>query len=188
MTEWVFFYCSLTILLIAQFSYTIAFWWRFKEAPGGDGGAVLACCCLLPFAPILSFAFYFTENKNAPLYQRIDNFFRSFNCRDCRAKKQRHNNKKTDIITLSEWAEEKLMKHIGFIIEAMIEAFPQSVLQLIAIVYYNDYDNYIALFSIFLSILSVSTKTFILSVNISYNWKYAIFNWLCCLMDFIGIF
>ena len=40
-----FFYCSLIILLMAQLSYTVAFWWKFKEAPGGDGGILTVFIC-----------------------------------------------------------------------------------------------------------------------------------------------
>ena len=42
--------------------------------------------------------------------------------------------------------------------------------------------------SILLSMISVSIKSFILSVSVSNYWKCAIFNWLSCLIDFISIF
>lgn len=42
--------------------------------------------------------------------------------------------------------------------------------------------------SILLSMLSVSTKSFILSVVTSFNWTSAILNWLSCVTDFFGIF
>ena len=70
----------------------------------------------------------------------------------------------------------------------MNSAFPQSILQLIAIVYFNESNNYLSMFSIFLSMLSVSTKSFILSVLSSYDLKSAIFNWLSAITDFFGIF
>ena len=122
----VFFYSSLMILIVAQFAYTLAFWYKFINSYNGDGGAVIGCCVLLPFAPILSFAFYFTENENKPLYKCIHGVFSSFNCKfDCCSSsnddKQNDTKKDEKMQALKEWAEQKMMKHLGFIIEAMIE-------------------------------------------------------------------
>eukprot|EP01083_Nonionella_stella_P126339 382370_1 len=189
-----FFYISLTILIIAQLAYVMAFWWKFTGSTFNSASSALcACICLLPLSPILSYAFYFTSNDSTALYKFFD---RLFNCECkmecCRSstKTNRNNNQKNNKKhnALRKWVEDKLMKHLGFIIEALIEAFPQSILQLIAIVYYNDTHNYVSILSILLSMISVSTKSFILSVKVSYNWKSAVFNWIACLIDFIAIF
>eukprot|EP01083_Nonionella_stella_P022668 62686_1 len=183
-----FFYISLTILVIAQLAYTMAFWWKYMGNYEGPINALFACCCLLPFSPILSYLFYFTSDEESPLYQYFENLF-DFECA-CALPKNHQNkinlSKKQD--ALRKWVEDKLMKHLGFIIEALIEAFPQSILQLISIVYYSETHNYVSIFSIMLSMISVSTKSFILSVKVSYNWKSALFIWTSCLVDFVAIF
>merc|ERR1719295_2242005 len=73
----------------------------------------------------------------------------------------------------------KLYKHIGFIIESLFEAFPQSILQLIPI---------LTILSISVSMISVCSKSFAFSVSVSINTKSVIFSWLCCATDFISIF
>ena len=79
----------------------------------------------------------------------------------------------------------ELSKHIGFIIEAGIEALPQSLLQIAAIVYYKE-ANYVSIISIFLSMFSVMTKSLIFSQGIDF--KTYIWTWLCIVVDFFGIF
>mmetsp|Transcript_58123 Transcript_58123/g.96366 ORF Transcript_58123/g.96366 Transcript_58123/m.96366 type:complete len:642 (-) Transcript_58123:108-2033(-) len=184
-----FFYASLVILIVAQFAYCIAFWFKFEQYFDSFGHAAASFCCLLPFAPFLSFAFYFTADNSSCLYQFLVEFYSHCRCRpsiNTRSNASRSGD--AELEAFREWMKEKLSKHLGFIIEAMVEAFPQSILQLIAIVYFNDVDNYLAMISIFLSMLSVSSKSFILSVAASYNWKSALFMWLCAVTDFIGIF
>lgn len=65
----------------------------------------------------------------------------------------------------AQWLLAKLNKHIGFIIEAGVEAFPQALLQLCAICYYNEAD-YVSIASIFLSMISVMTKSLIFSKGV----------------------
>ena len=70
-----FFYTSLIILIIAQFAYAIAFWWRFSDSYKSVYSASFGFCCLLPFSPILSFAFYFTGDENSFLFDCLKTFF-----------------------------------------------------------------------------------------------------------------
>ncbi len=84
-----------------------------------------------------------------------------------------------------KWINSKLNKHLGFLIESVIEAFPQSLLQIIAIVYFKE-ANYISIISILLSMFSVMSKSLILSQGID---KYTfIWTWLCVVTDFFAIF
>eukprot|EP01083_Nonionella_stella_P027960 76998_1 len=176
-----FFYISLSILIVAQLSYSTAFWFRFNNSFHTVWAVMLVFLCTLLIAPILSFVFYLIGNDDSKLYKDLARLF-SGHANHTIARTP------TPSTALREWAESKLMKHIGFIIEALIEAFPQSILQLIAIVYYNDGENYIAMFSILLSMISVSTKSFVLSVLVAYNWKSAFFNWISCVTDIFGLF
>ena len=50
-------------------------------------------------------------------------------------------------------------------IEAAIEAFPQSLLQIIAIVYFQE-ANYVSIISILISMFSVMSKSLILSQGV----------------------
>ena len=70
-------------------------------------------------------------------------------------------------------------------IEAAIEAFPQSLLQIIAIVYYQE-ANYVSIISISLSMFSFMSKSLVLSQGI--NKSTFIWTWLCIVTDFFGIF
>ena len=67
----------------------------------------------------------------------------------------------------------------------MFEALPQSIIQLIAIVYYQD-TELINVISICISLLSVATKTMVFSVAIDY--RVFFFNWLSLMCDFFAIF
>jgi len=188
-----FFIASLVILGVAQVAYAIAFWFKFDSAYESFGGAVAAFCCLLPFSPILSFAFYLTANEQTPLFKCLSSCYAwecSSSCLHSGRSNRHHNGDIPDaeLEALRVWMREKLSKHMGFIIEAMVEAFPQSILQLAAIVYFGDTDNYLSIASILLSMLSVSSKSFILSVTVSYHWTSVFFNWLSALSDFFGIF
>ena len=63
------------------------------------------------------------------------------------------NNTGSELSPQQQWLENKVFKHLLFLIEAIFEAFPQSILQLTAIVYYNE-PNWISI----LSILIISNK------------------------------
>ena len=53
---------------------------------------------------------------------------------------------------------------MGFLIAAMIEAFPQPILQLTAIVNYNE-PNWIYILSILISMSSVCSKLFLVTAT-----------------------
>ena len=92
---------------------------------------------------------------------------------------------KFDDSNMIKFIKRKLDRHLGFILEAAIEAFPQSLLQLTAIVYYEE-ANYVSIISILLSMFSVMTKSLILSQGTE---KYTfIWTWLCVVTDFFCIF
>ena len=172
-----FFGISLAILILAQCSYSIAFMVRFNTI--GEWGGVLACitfCCCLPFGTFVAFIIYLTSESecfNHFIYHELnleeEGLFRPAN---------------TDSAVVT-WIKKKLDKHLGFILEAAIEAFPQSLLQIIAIVYFQE-TNYISIISILLSMFSVMSKSLVFSKGLE---KYTfIWTWLCVVTDFFGIF
>ena len=176
-----FFVASLIILIIAQMAYSIAFMIRFNVTENKT-----FCCSmilfilLLPFGTIYSFLIYFTDNPDSCFTK----FFHKITGLDVNNSIQ-HGSLYGGQSRMMRWIIRKLSKHIGFIIEAGIEALPQSLLQIIAIVYFKE-ANYVSIASIFLSMFSVMTKSLVFSQGIDI--KTYIWTWLCIVVDFFGVF
>ena len=106
--------------------------------------------CVLPIAPFISMIFYWAslpDNKISKIFKKVGLNKDEFNKDDYKDSSQ-----------LELWIREKIFKHLGFIMEAAIEAFPGSILQMIAIVYFNE-TNILSAVSILISLLSVCTKS-----------------------------
>ena len=127
-----FFYTSLMILIVTQFAYCIIFWCKFRKSFPSCALSSIGFCCMLPFAPILLFAFFFTGNDNARLSKCLHGLYSSFSCnlsQCCAASdddnnvlpRTRNNNRSPELEKVRQWVKEKLMKHKGFIIEALYE-------------------------------------------------------------------
>ena len=88
----------------------------------------------------------------------------------------------------SNFIRQKLISHFGFIIEAVIESIPQSILQMIFLILYHSSSSFsiINVLSIIMSMSVVSSKGTLLSYSI-YR-KASIFNFLCFAIDIFGIF
>ena len=175
----VFFDLSLAVMILAQLSYAIAFVMRFEndmcEKPCKH---IALFCVILPMTPFMSFIFYWLSFDNNILINTI----KHFGFRDEFSSANNIHKKQAPIII---WIKKKMLKHMGFIMEAVFEALPQSIIQLIAIVYYQD-TEIINIVSICISLLSVATKTMVFSVAIDY--RVFFFNWLSLVCDFFGIF
>ena len=181
--RWTFFVLSLIILIIAQMAYAILFIYRYnpeQKCTHKFFGAVAIFFCLLPFGTIVSFLIYFTDDKDS----EFSKWFGRVTGYDVNNTLHSHELNKNQS-QLRKWIIKKLSRHMGFIIEAGMEALPQSLLQIIAIVYYNE-ANYVSIISIFLSMFSVMTKSLIFSQGIDF--KTYIWTWLCIVVDFFGIF
>ena len=126
----------------------------------------------MPFAPILGVIIYFGSKH--------ENWF-SKNIMEKLGLKRYGYTKSRKVSPLEDWFEEKVEKHGGFILESILEAFPNAILQMIAIVLYER-ANFVAIVSILLSMTSVSTKSLIFSRSIDN--KVFLFNWLCACADF----
>jgi len=83
------------------------------------------------------------------------------------------------------WIENTFRKHGGFVIEAFLEALPQSILQMVAILYYQEATT-LSICSIILSMTSVASKGIIMSYSM--NWHSFVFNSVCFAADIFGIF
>jgi len=83
------------------------------------------------------------------------------------------------------WIQNTFRKHGGFVIEAFLEALPQSILQMFAILYYQEATT-LSICSIVLSMTSVASKGIIMSYSM--NWHSFVFNSVCFAADIFGIF
>ena len=86
---------------------------------------------------------------------------------------------------ISSYIKKKWISHLGFITEAIIEAVPQSILQVIFIIIHKQY-NYLNMLSIIMSIIVIASKGSLLCYNIQL--KVAIFNFFAFSIDIFGIF
>ena len=180
-----FFIIALIVMILAQLSYALAFVFRFEPRYNSyrvNGSRRLRRIKLflfiLPLTPVVSFLFFWcTVSPN--------NLFISFIDYWIDIQDQFDADVDPNLPKILIWIKKKLVKHMGFILEAMIEALPQSIIQLIAIVYYQD-TELINIISICISLLSVTTKTMVFSFAIDF--KVFIYNWLSLVCDFFGVF
>ena len=178
-----FFWISMIIIIMAQLSYVLVFILRYHL---GDDDGVQVCFwlfVLLPISPFLSFIFCSLDLQCfKDRYLQGNNYMYHICC--LRIREHKVDERQS---LMKRWMTTKLSKHVGFLLEAVMEAFPQSILQLTALVVNQDY-NTLAIISILLSILSIASKSLILAAGISINIKTLIFTWICVITDFIGLF
>eukprot|EP01084_Bolivina_argentea_P091792 165212_1 len=132
------------------------------------------------FSPFIPFFFYFADKKSGIMVKALekccwfDICMDDWTVDDTRSK-------------LRKFMLEKIAKHLGFILEALVEAFPQAILQMVAIVVFKE-ANPVAITSIMISLFSVATKSLVFSVACALNMKQLLLNWLSAVTDFFGIF
>ena len=110
--RWIFFGISLGILCLAHLAYALAFIARYS----GEGYCLTFCMFItvLPISPLLPFVFYFADNKDSCLEPLMEHWCCfDINSRSVYVPK--------DASKLRMFMEEKIDKHAGFIIEALVE-------------------------------------------------------------------
>ena len=126
---------------------------------------------------LVAFLMYFAEDEESKVCQILNRYFGIV--KRTRIPLEDHLSEET------KFAIKKINRHGGFILEAFMEALPQSILQLVAMVYYQE-TNIVSIGSILLSMTSIMTKSFVISQGI--EWKSYLFCWLCVITDFFSIF
>ena len=170
-----FFIIAIIVMIIAQLAYCVAFIIKFTNSEHTWKNIMCIFICILPFSPIISFIFFITSlERNC-----LSSLFKKLGLNDG---KLRFNSDSPPILV---WIEKKMQKHMGFILEATIEALPQSIIQTIAIVYFQE-TRILNIISIIISLTSVATKSMVFSVAIDF--KVFIFNWLSLVTDIFGVF
>ena len=96
---------------------------------------------------------------------------------------KKNQNKEEDPLWLL--LKNKLRKHVGFVIEATIEAFPQSMLQMIAMIFYEEVSALNAI-SVIISMISASSKSLMFAYH--QHKPTFLFGWISMVFDFFTIF
>jgi len=174
-----FFWIGMIILILAQISYVVLFYTVHK--PKSPTSFMKALCTTFPLIPFYSILMYLvTDQKSA--FRQCDCWctFNSYTLE--------HGVEDTEL-SLNQVLANKFVKNLGFVLEAICEAFPMSILQLIYIVYYNE-PSTVAITSILISMTSVCSKCFLLTATTleDSRWSLKRFLWLCFVVDFIGSF
>ena len=184
----IFFWLSCTIFMVAQLAYSFAFVVNY-----GHDHSVISMAQfsgLLLISPFQSLLFFLVKKSKTVRdicsrlgFQDLDNDL--FESRDANTP-----------MSTAEYFQSKTMAHLGFILESLFEAFPQSILQLVAIVTLEENNNdssagsgssvWLSACSILLSMISVCSKTLLFSR--SNDTSTFIFYWLCFVTDGFGIF
>jgi hypothetical protein len=86
---------------------------------------------------------------------------------------------------LYEYIQRKFYSHAGFLIEALAEAIPQSILQTIAVLYFGE-PSILFIVSIFVSICVISSKGYLISYSM--HRPTFVFNFICIFADVLCMF
>merc|ERR1719397_986415 len=180
-----FFYVGVVILCCAQVSYLMLFYLIFIV--DGDMMKVTKSCryvkvsflmlCLAPFGQLLPL-FIWIESHRLPWLDSCLNTLGWSNS-------GRDRNMKEDEDPLMHWISSKIQKHGGFIVESLIEALPQSILQFVALLCYKNVTP-LSLYSIISSMTSVAIRGVMFSYSL--NRATFIFNIACFAADIFNIF
>ena len=111
----IFFWISLSILLLAQMSYITIFYYNHGTWDNVCH-SIISVIFTIPFAPILSFIFYIVSDKESVLRKILDS-----KCCLCFNFEWGENYVDTQSSPQQQYLSDKLYKHLGFLLEAMIE-------------------------------------------------------------------
>ena len=110
-----FFGISITILLLALIAYDIAFLMNFNEEDK-IGRRILFFLVMLPISPFVPYLLYFTADNKSKFSKFLED---QLCCFDIRISNR--SSVDTDSSKLRQFMESKIEKHLGFIIEALVE-------------------------------------------------------------------
>ena len=173
--QMVFFWICISIFIIASISYSVLFITIFASS-WEDSSKFALFICLLPFSqlvPIIIWVFSFEFDWTLDLC-------RYMGFRDMDMSIYSDNKDPMKLYMLR-----KLQSHGGFLCESAVEAVPQSILQMIAIVMTNEV-TVVNVVSIGLSISSVASKAFMVCYSI--HGPTFFFNFLSAVADIVNIF
>ena len=181
-----FFYISVLIFILAQFSYCFLFvaTWGKDLSPSMK---MILFIVVLPFGQLIPF-FTWVESFR---FQWIDDILEDAGLRPTavggtardREREEDEINSGGDM--LWGYIQTKYQAHAGFLAEALAEAIPQCILQTIAIISTGEASS-LFIVSITISICVISSKGYLVSYSI--HRPTFIFNFLCIAADCFGLF
>ena len=111
----VFFGISITILILALIAYDIAFFINFCDE-SSNGKKLALFLFMLPFTPFVPYILYFTADDTSFVSRCLE---RKCCCFDLYVRDR--NSTSDNVSKLRQFMETKIIKHLGFIIEALVE-------------------------------------------------------------------
>ena len=110
----VFFWISFIILMLALIAYDVAFMINFCDEDKISRKIALFLV-MLPLSPFVPFLFYFTTDKKS----KFSLIFKNICCFDIWI--DNRSSVSNDVSKLRQFMEKKIKKHLGFIVEALVE-------------------------------------------------------------------
>jgi len=195
----IFFWCSIAIFCIAQLSYAFLFVGTWA-ADHRNTSKVFIFTAVLPFGQLIP-VFIWLESFRIPW---IDKCLTTLQLKPTGLSEQRDvalgytdgtGRRPEAVESVSEsaadedslWAyiQQKYAAHAGFLAEAFIEAIPQGVLQVVAIILLHDTTG-LNVVSILMSISVVASKGYLVAYSI--HRPSFVFNYLCIAGDSFNLF
>ncbi|ETO27481.1 hypothetical protein RFI_09651 [Reticulomyxa filosa] len=147
--ERVLFWMGVTNLLVVQLCYYVEFLVRYLTTTS-CGRHWISFVFMFVISPLLPYVFYLASSPRDKLYHMLKamGLYRSLYGFSWK------NDNETKV---GEWVTEKKRQYHGFLLQAILESMPQSVIQMTALLYFNQI-NSLTLFSLFVSLANVSTN------------------------------
>ena len=196
----IYFWISLSILILANLSYYIMYLRFVKDTSYNNtcDKSVMLSIFGIPLIPILPYLTYFYETPHMcssfTLFIRdlfnINSYHLQTQLPEALRQALEDMNEINFDLVFKDILKDKINCHIGFILETFIESFPQSIIQMIAILQLSQTNdtisNIIIVSSIFLSLISIAFKSIML-LAVADLWT-SIFNWTATIIDFFAVF
>ncbi len=174
-----FFVCSLALLLVAQCSYAFMFAGTFAPSHSAIGQFCVFTLAL-PFGQLVPIFTWVESLRNAA----VTGFVRRLGLKpSCDA--ETDSQSAADADELWSAIQSKYRSHAGFLLEAIVEAVPQGLLQTVFIVVYGKLTPLTAL-SLSFSLVVLCSKGWIFSYSL--HRTTFVLNSLCIAADIVGLF
>ena len=174
-----FFVCSVALLILAQFSYAFMFAGTFAPSHS-PAGQLCVFTLALPFGQFVPIFTWVESLRNAAVTRFVRRLGLKPSC-DVETAAQ----SAADADQLWSAIQSKYRSHAGFLLEAIVEAVPQGLLQTVFIVVYGQLTPLTAL-SLSFSLVVLCSKGWIFSYSL--HRTTFVLNSLCIAADIVGLF
>ena len=134
-----YFWIALSILILTHLAYVFA----YIKVYHNDKHTVIqlkTLILLLPLSPLIPYIWFFHEfrKKHGTNAETIQNHATAFIVSNNNDHQQTQRGRKTILLSWRDWTRQKRELNVGFLIQSLLESFPEALLQCIAIVYYQN--------------------------------------------------